>query len=284
MKEEKTKSIVDKIVDIDERYIYIVLFVILSIPLISPMGLPLRISEQPTKTFEYIENLEPGSIVVYGYDASAITYMDQGPGAKAVLRHLMRRPGIRIVGLTIGTEGEMFWNRDIEDVGPHDKEYGVDYVWLGFIPGTETGLAAALENPSLAYGGKDAYGTSFDDLLLMQDFKSGEDAELMVEMCLGGAGFFAWLRQAADAYSKTYIAVPLGAEAGSYISFLRTGQVYSWVAGTRQAAEYQILLGEPGPIVATMDAQSIAHIFSILLIIVGNVMYYMQKSSRKEDK
>jgi hypothetical protein len=284
MSDEKPKTLVDKIIDMDERYIYAAVFIILAIPLLRPLGLPLLVSEQPRRTYEYIENMEPGSIVVYGYDASAITYMDQGPGAKAVLRHLMRTPGIRIVGLTISTEGEMFWNQDIDNVGPHDKKYGEDYVWLGFIPGTETGLAAALDNPELAYGGTDAYGTPFSEIPLLQDFISGDDADLFIEMCAGGAGFFAWLRQASDTYSKPFIAVPLGAEAGSYISFLRTGQVYSWVAGTRQAAEYQILLGEPGPIVATMDAQSIAHIFAMLLIVVGNIMYFVQKSSTKDGQ
>jgi hypothetical protein len=282
MSENKEKTIVDKVLNIDERIIYIFVFIILALPLIYPLGLPIRITENPRKTFEYIENLEPGSIVVYGYDAGAITYMDQGPAAKAILRHLMLQDDIKVIGLTIGTEGEQFWERDINDVTPSDKVYGEDYVWLGFIAGLETGLASALADPWTTFGQKDAYGTSFDEIPIMDEFRSGEDADLFVNMCLGANGFFAWLRQAQEKYDKPYIVAPLGAEAGTYISFLRSGQVYSWVAGTRQAAEYQLLLGEPGIIVATMDAQSIAHLFSMALIIFTNIIFLTQRTSEEE--
>jgi hypothetical protein len=284
MSEIKEETFYDKLLNIDERIIYVILFFILAIPLLYPIGLPLVITEQPMATFDYIENMEPGSIVVYGYDASAITYMDQGPAAKAILRHLLLQDDVKVIGLTIGPEGEQFWERDIVDVAPPGKEYGEDYVWLGFIAGYETGVASALANPEKTFGGKDAYGNNFADLELMGEFNSGEDVDLFVTMSLGANGFFAWLRQAADKYNKDFIVAPLGGEAGTYASFLASGQVNSWVAGTRQAAEYQLLLQQgygitPGPVVATMDAQSIGHLFSMALIIFTNLVFLIKRFS-----
>lgn len=280
-KKEKHKTLAEKIIAFDERYLYFVIFIIFSFPLLKPLGLPLVVTEQPRKTFEAIEALEPGSIVVLGLGAESGSWMDQGPPTEAVLTHLMRKPGIRLVGMTISPQGEMFWETALKNVGERGKEYGVDYVWLGFIPGQEVGLASAASDISECFVGTDAYGTPFDELPLMKEINSANDVDLLVVYTWSDLGFFAWLRQWADPYHLKYIIMPLGAQVGIYISFLASGQIYSWVAGTRQAGEYQLLLKEPGPILATMDAQSTGHIFTVLLMIVGNTIFILRKRGKE---
>jgi hypothetical protein len=50
--------------------------------------------------------------------------------------------------------------------------------------------------------------------------------------------------------------------------------------GLTVSAEYEILLEKPGLAVAGVDAVSTSHVYVTLLVIVGNLAYFM---TREED-
>jgi len=63
--------------------------------------------------------------------------------------------------------------------------------------------------------------------------------------------------------------------------YLKSGQMVGMLTGLRGAAEYENLIGKPGEAVAGMDAQSVAHVAIILVILVGNIGYYSERRKQK---
>ena len=53
------------------------------------------------------------------------------------------------------------------------------------------------------------------------------------------------------------------------------------LGGLRPAAEYEILLEQPGEAVAMMDAQSAAHITILAFILLGNIAYFVTKPKQR---
>jgi hypothetical protein len=274
------KSLVSKLVDIDDRYIYIIMMFVFSIPLLYPLGLPITISEYPQTTFNYIEALPPGSIVAISYDVGPGDRQDAGPAVNALLRHAIRAPNVRVVAWSIGTNGPMTWEDAIEDATKEGQVYGEDYVYLGFIPGEETAAAAIANDPWAAFSGKDAYGTSMDQLPLMADFREATDIAMVANSGGSMQWIFLYLRQWQETFGVDWIATGSSKFESTYVAFLPTGQLTSVIAGARHAAEYELLLGEPTLTIASMDAQSVAHLAIVFFMILGNLFYFIQKRDK----
>jgi hypothetical protein len=65
--------------------------------------------------------------------------------------------------------------------------------------------------------------------------------------------------------------------ATSFYPFLSAGQMVGLLGGLKGAAEYEMLIDKPGMGQRGMDAQSVCHLVIILLVIAGNVGYFMRK-------
>jgi hypothetical protein len=276
--EEKPRTLIDKLVDLDMRYVFLLVFLALGIPLLRPLGLPIEIGENSKTTFEIVEALPEGANVVYAWDASSGTWMDQGPGATVLLKHLFKTPGIKIIGWCFTADGPMFWEQVTKDMNKHGKIYGEDYVWLGFIPGGESAAASVAQDTWAAYSNTDDYGNKFEDLPIMENFEGAGTTDLLIDLCSGTATPLPLLRQWVTPFDVPFICVPLGSVATNLEPYRESGQIKSWIASTREAAEYELLIDEPGAIIATMDAQSVGHILVLILLIFGNIVYFIKKS------
>lgn len=266
------KDIWETLADLPEQYIYGVLAVILIIPLLNPFGLPIPISWESEKFFAAIDSLEPGDTVFYAFDAGSMTWMEQGLGAEIVMKHLLMKPGVKIVGATIGPEGPMFWEQTLNKFNPsqYGKEYGKDIAWLGFFAGTETSCAALAQDLRETSAGKDAYGASLDSLEVMDGVNGAADFDLLIVLSWGST-YTTWMNQWQMPYGIDEYVIPLAGVVAEMRPFIGSGQIQSIINGARGAAEYEILLGEPGRAASGMDAQSLGHIYVALLILVGNI-------------
>jgi len=157
------------------------------------------------------------------------------------------------------------------------KVYGTDYVNLGYIPGQETAIAAYARDIKKAYP-LDTKGNSTDQLPILKDVNGVADCALFIFLTDSAAD--AWVRQIAP-YNVPIIGGLITVSAPQAEPFLASGQLTGMLAGLRSAAEYEILMGKPGPAAAGMDAQSTGHILLILFIIMGNISYLATKK-RKE--
>ena len=276
------KSIAEKLLNIPEQYIYLVLAVILIIPLVKPFGLPIPITTETKKFYDAMEDLKPGDTVFYAFDAGSMTWMEQGLGATIVFKHLLMKEGVRIVGATIGAEGPMFWEKTIKELGgieAYDKEYGKDVVWLGFLAGLETACASLADNLEGAVGGVDAYGTSFSNLPLMAEVNEVDDFKILIVLSWGST-YANWMNQWQMPYGIPEYIIPLAGVAAEARPYYEAGQIASMIVGARGSAEYELLLRMPGRAAAGMDAQSLGHLYTAVLIIISNIAYFMRPSKK----
>ncbi len=273
----ENNSIVKKLLNIDDRIIYLIMMFVFSVPLLVPLGLPIEISEYPRKTYDFIESLEPGSIVAISYDVGPGDRQDAAPAINDVLRHVIRNPNVRAVVWSISPNGPMLWEEAIADATKEGQEYGIDYVYLGYIPGEETASLAIATNTWDAFNSRDAYGTPFSELPLMEEFRGADDAAAIIMSGSSMQFIFGYIRQWQDTFGITMIATGSSKFESTYVAFLATDQIYSVIAGSTHAAQYELLLDEPGLTIASMDAQSISHIVLILFMILGNALYLIQR-------
>jgi len=100
-----------KLLRIDKRVIYLILFVVVSYPLLRPVGLPLTVGRETKGVYDYIEKLQPGDVVVMSFDYSPSSFAEQHPQAVAVLNHLMRKPGVKIICVAFGSREPCWQSR-----------------------------------------------------------------------------------------------------------------------------------------------------------------------------
>lgn len=271
-------SLLKKILNIPDRYIYIALLIALVFPLLRPLGLPISVSDTTRTYFEGIDALEPGTIVFVAHDAHPATEMELGLSSHAVLNHLFKKEGLRIVTVSLSTGGPMFWEKTLEEVGALDKYrngYGDDYVYLGYLAGGETAIAALTVGIDKATGGVDFYGTDLSDLKLMQEVNEASDFDILINVDAPGDWPLMWMRQWAVPFETPYYVNPLGGVAASLWPFIEAGQIQAMLVGAKGAAEYELLSKSPGRAIAGMDAQSVGQLYLLGLVIVTNIAYVL---------
>lgn len=69
--------------------------------------------------------------------------------------------------------------------------------------------------------------------------------------------------------------VQLGARATQAIPYFKAGQVVGVNNGLRGAAQFEMLTGTYGFEQGGMSSQSFAHVWAVIVIIIGNVLFYM---------
>jgi len=273
-------SFFDKLEKVDPRAIYILLFVIVTVPLIRPLGLPLSMSPMTTSFHETIEKLKPGDVVVVSYDYSPASSPEQYPQSKAVIFHLLAK-GAKIVAVAFWADGTPFIDRTFKDLlgksSDHPK-YGTDFVNLGWVPNGEIGMAAFGKDIH-ATSPKDYYGNPTAGLSMMKDIKSGRDVEMLISLASGTPGVPEWLRQMQAPYGATMLTGVTAVSAPGIRPYFPT-QVAGVIEGLAGAAEYEVLLaryGYKGTLAPPMDAQSLTHMLVIVFVVLGNIGFIIKK-------
>jgi hypothetical protein len=262
--------------EIDHRIIYVVLFVALALPLLMPLGLPLTPQSEARQAFERVEQLKDGGRVLFSIDYSTGSVSELEPGAAAILTHLLRKQ-IKVVAVTSTDQGALLAERLLERIyGAAGKQYGTDYVNLGFFGGGETGLAATTENIRGIYQ-KDFRGNGLDSLALMKELKDITGYEMAFSINngpSGGASTDAWVRQVKTGHATPLVMSVAATMGPAAFPYLRGNQMDGLLVGLRGGADYEALLGYVGDARKGMDALSVAHVVIILTILLGNLALF----------
>ena len=121
----------------------------------------------------------------------------------------------------------------------------------------------------------DDYGTPLEDLPLMHEVRSAEDAEMLFLSSAGAVQ--TWVRQWCEPYGKVIMLMPISINIPAEMAYVETGQIAAYVPGGRGAAEYEVAIREPGEAVTLTDAMSMQHLFLIVMIILGNVLWFKDR-------
>ncbi len=262
------------------QIIYLLLFISLSIPLIKPIGLPVPIHETTLGVYNTIEALEPGDVVVMASNIGAAIASEVYPQYIAVLEHVLRKDGVKILLVDHSTEAPIWTEKALEELNAYErKSYGEDFVHIGFIPGGESGIAGICRDiHSLIQ--VDYHGYSLSELPMMAEIRDATDFTIVIDFSASADTQF-WLNQAYAPYG-TRVAFGLTAvKVPDAVAYYTAGQIFGIIESLKGAAEYEILIKRPGIAAKGMDAQSIAHLLYIGLIVVGNIIFFVSKTQRK---
>jgi hypothetical protein len=273
------KDLIKKILDINPRYLWIVLFVLLAIPIISPLGFPLTISPYTEDIYDYIDAMEPGSVVLNWNSMSwGFWPTEYRPGAVAVVQHMIEKD-LKLVFISWGAEGPLISELMFQDLlDLQDYKYGEDYVQLGFYAGGETALTSFAEDVR-GLVKTDYYGTSIDQLPIMNGINDATAFDLVLDY--SGTPAERILRQYHTTYDLPCGFVYLSGMFPDAIPYYSSGQMIGFVNGLRGGAEYELLTNRPRWGAASLDALSTSHIFYAILVVFVNVLYIYDRWGRR---
>ncbi len=271
--------------EIPPRIIYTILIVILVIPLIKPMGLPLALMQDSKKLYDAINALQPGQRILFSCDWSDSVNTEIYPNYKALIQHAFQRPGVKIYLISFMQQGPLFAEQILGSIDRAGKAYGKDYVNLGFVPGAEAAIGGFAKNPvgfvKADFGGKPTAG-----MAVMEGIQDAKSFDLVVCVDVSTPGASHWIRQVQIPYGVKMACVSNLVGMVTVTPYVQSGQLFALIAGVRGAAEYESLTKKPGLSSASMDAQSIGHIFILILLFLGNWNRFVEKkrqSARREE-
>jgi len=263
----------DKIRHLDRRVIFILMVLGVGIPLVTRIGLPIRITPDVRRVYDFIEGLNPGEIILVSYDHDTGTLPEMIPMSDAILRHAFSKD-LKIVGMALRAEGSGIGRQNIRRIaGEFGKEEGIDFVFLGYRPeltATILGLGSSIGRVFP----KDDRGFLIEKLPLMQKVLNYGDIDLVISISDDDTPVY-WINYANARFQAKIVPAVTAVMATTFFPFLNSHQAIGMVAGLKGAAEYEKLIGISGSAGRGMDAQSIAHLVVIGFIAVGNLAYFL---------
>lgn len=262
-----------KISTIDRRIIFVLMFFAVAVPLVFNFTMPNKITPEVQDTYNFIQALPPGSVVLFSFDHDAATLPEMQPMGKALLDHVFSR-GLKVIGMAFRPEGAAIGNQALLTEG---KKYGLvegqDYVFLGYRPEITSGILGIGENIDRVYP-KDYRGIPVADIPLMQKVHNYKDIALVISVSDDDTPVY-WINYANARYHEAIVPAITAVMATTFYPFLQEKQIIGMVPGLKGAAEYEQLIHQIGAASYGMSAQSTAHLLIVLFVIIGNAGYFM---------
>ena len=278
----------EKVMRLNRRWIFLLIALAVFIPFLKPLRLPLSITKPAKDVFDAVENIPPeGPPLLIATDYAPSTAPELDPMLYALLRHCFVTKR-RVMLLALYPQGAGMAQAGLDFITPEfpDVKSGEDYVFLGYQPGVQAVVMSLGEDVRLAFP-TDAYGVSLDSLPMMEHVRNYDDIALVVDLA-GSSIPITWVIYAVARYGQRLGVGVTAVSAAQYYPYLNSGQFIGMLGGLKGAAEYEKLILQKGYTearqVATigMDAQSIAHLVILALIIIGNIAFFASKSHKKK--
>ena len=275
-----------KILTLDRRWIFLLILIIALVFYKITIPMPVTITPQTQSFYDVIEQLKPGDIVHITADYSVSVVPEIYPMHKAVVRRLFEKD-VKIIVSTLWTEGVPLIDRAFNEVSAElqkegiNKTYGVDYVNLGYKSGSDVVMTRLGTSFAETYP-IDVKNTPVTQIPLMKQVKNFDNIALMINFTVGSPGIRQWLQQVQRRYNVKMICGATAIMSHDLYAFYQSGQLKGILAGLIGAAEYEKLLNRPGMAYAGLTVQSAIHLCIIILIIIGNIAFILQKPRRSK--
>lgn len=268
---------------LDRRIIFLLIALATLLPLLYPVSLPIRVSPEVRRVYEYIEQLPAGSLMLLSMDFEPGGKPELYPMAVALLRHAFQK-NLKVLGMTLWPAGAGIAEIAFTEVAREQgKEKGVDYVFLGYAPGDASAVISMGQDFHAAFPA-DYYGTKTVDIPLLQKVRSLRDMQYVMSLSVGFPGIDTWYVYGKEKYGFELGGGCTAVSAPRFYPLLDTGQINGLLGGLRGAAEYEILLGVNGKAMAGMAAQSATHFVIIFLIVICNALYFLTGQARGRQR
>lgn len=262
---------------IDPKIIYVAVFLAILTPLIKPIGFPVQVSPVVRNVYDAVEALKPGDIVVMAFDYSVGGAPELWPQSLAMAKHMLKKD-VRIICVAFIDQSVMYAQQVVDLYLKAGKQYGKDIVNLGYIPGSETAVAAFLSDFAKT-APKDVTGKDTAEFPIIKEANSASKVKMVAEYATGKPGPPEWVRQLAQ-YKVPYATGVTTSMAPQAYPYVQAGQAVGVLGGMVAAASYEALMKQPGPATKGMDAQSMGHLVVIALVLLGNIAYWAERRQK----
>lgn len=277
----------DYLSNLDRRWIFLMMLLAVAVPLLAGIRFPEKPSPMAHDVFAAVDNLPEGSLLLMAFDYDPASQGELQPMAQALTRHAALR-GHRMIFMTLWPQGGPMLQRNIDILEREfpDYEYGRGYVNLGFRPGNEGVIKLVVSDLKELYA-QDVKGASLNSYPLTRDLKNVQQVNLIVNISAGTPGAKEWVQYAATPYGIPMVAGTTGVGAPALYPYIPQ-QLAGVLGAIKAAAEYEQIMLNRFPVLEEnsgaqtglqrMGAQLVAHLLMIVLIVVGNVIYFVGRS------
>ena len=269
---------------IPRYYIYALLAGVVIWQLLFPIRLPIAPSRATLGVRDAIRNVPEDKIVIISVDWDASTQPETGPQTQAIIEacfQLKKRFAIMNLAAPMGVK--LANDIALRVARRYNAKYGVDWCNWGYKVGQGNFLMAVAKNIPKAVG-TDFYNKPVSELPMMRGVENISSIGLVVEVT-GLAGMTElWLGLIQGPYGTPFASAYTAVMAPGYYPYLDSGQMKGMLVGAKGAAEMETLVNRPGSAVAIMNVQSWAHLLIIVLIVIGNVAYFMGRPRPGEGR
>jgi hypothetical protein len=272
---------------IDRRVVFVLLLVSILIPLLFNVRSRFYVDSATRNLYDYIDKIEPNErplMLSFDYDPQVAAELD--PMARAVLRHCFAR-NVKVVGISLAPQGDAIGEAIMTQIArEYDKKKGIDYCYFGYRPGATIVMLQMGVNVKRALP-LDYYQTPYDSLPMMNNIHNYDDIAMVLSLA-GSTYPYSWIIFAGTKYKVKIGAGQTAVMAPDNYPFLQTGQLVGQLGGMKGGAEYEQLIVDAGyyhkadMASKAMSAISYSHILIILLIIFGNVGYFVSRRLEKK--
>src|SRR6266436_2963455 len=121
-----------RLLRLDRRIIFVLVGLTTLLPLLYPVGLPIRVSPEVRKVYDYLENMPEDSVFLLSFDFEPGGKPELYPMAIALLQHAFRK-NLKVLGMTLWPAGTGLAETAFSQIArDNKKEKGKDYAFLGY--------------------------------------------------------------------------------------------------------------------------------------------------------
>ncbi len=282
---------------IDRRVIFLLMGLAVSIPILFPLPLDYKPSRLAQSVFDAIDQLPEGSRVCISYDYDPASAGELQPMATAMLyQAAMKKHKIFFMALwgpgkTLGSEGVQ---QILLKYRP-EYRYGEDYVELGYQTGNEVVIKVATTDLKLQFP-TDVKGTPIERIPVMRGVANLQAMDLVISISAGYPGSKEWVQYYVSAFpGEKFVTGTTGVQSVSLYPYIPQ-QIIGMLGAIKGAAEYETIVkarypgpdGKPPPELGEgqrrMGPQLSAHLLMVSLIILGNVVFFLQRSAKRRKE
>ncbi len=272
-------NILDRFAKLDRRVLFLLVAIAAIVPLLIPMGLPIDITKPVQSVYDMIESLPEGSIVVVSVDYDPGSEAELYPATEAFLEHCFKR-NLRVYMMGLWPAGIALGNFAFDETAPkYNKEYGIDYINVGYKPGGAVMLLTLGRDVGDVVL-TDYTGAPIDSFPLGQAVKTADDMAVVMTFSAGDPGILHWIIYFNARFGTTICGATTAISAPRQYQYLASGQLTGFLGGLKGAAEYETLVSRTGRATAGMDSQSIVHVLLVFFIVIGNIILLRERRKK----
>jgi hypothetical protein len=263
---------------LDRRWLFLIVGILVLLPLLRPLSLPLFVSPPVQGFVDAIDHVPDGSTVLMSCDYDPGSRPELVPMTRTALQHLWSRH-CKVIVPVLWPGGPGIVDQVLrEEAHKAGKTYGVDYLNLGYKSGNEAVMVLMGQSIVSAFP-RDNTGAPTTSFPIMRGIRDYTSFPLLVSISAGYPGTKEYVQQVQGRFHLKMVAGVTAVSAPEYYPYLQSGQLHGLLGGMAGAAEYELARHEKGTATKGMDAQSMAHVFIAICIVLGNVVQY-QRSRR----